>query len=237
MKTCVSHQRPNDESSRLSSTSSSSLPSPLNLSLASTRRTSPSRGTGARGPFKTKTQHRSPTAVSRRAKRRGEKIKGKVVRCVITARLPGSFSTLRSARYTDNEEACSFAFLPSFDADTSSIVFFFFSLPGLSSFLSRFLSRSTTSPRQPAKRHWEERENKDGRKVPRVVAFSTEEYGGELRDAWRLFEGAGPSNEDGMEGWTGWRERERERGEYFVLMSPSYAHECRNGAHETRART
>lgn len=113
MKTCVSHQRPNDESSRLSSTSSSSLPSPLNLSLASTRRTSPSRGTGARGPFKTKTQHRSPTAVSRRAKRRGEKIKGKVVRCVITARLPGSFSTLRSARYTDNEEACSFAFLPS----------------------------------------------------------------------------------------------------------------------------
>ena len=58
-----------------------------------------------------------------------------------------------------------------------------------------------------------------------------------MRDAWRLFEGAGPSNEDGMEGWTGWRERERERGEYFVLMSPSYAHECRNGAHETRART
>lgn len=175
--------------------------SPLNLSLASTRRTSPSRGTGARGPFKTKTQHRSPTAVSRRAKRRGEKIKGKVVRCVITARLPGSFSTLRSARYTDNEEACSFAFLPS--TPTLLRLSFFFSLPGLSSFLSRFLSRSTTSPRQPAKRHWEERENKDGRKVPRVVAFSTEEYGGELRDAWGLFEGAGPSNEDGMEGWTG----------------------------------
>lgn len=114
--------------------------SPLNLSLASTRRTSPSRGTGARGPFKTKTQHRSPTAVSRRAKRRGEKIKGKVVRCVITARLPGSFSTLRSARYTDNEEACSFAFLPSFDADTSSIVFFFSLSPAFrASFPASFL--------------------------------------------------------------------------------------------------
>lgn len=138
MKTCVSHQRPNDESSRLSSTSSSSLPSPLNLSLASTRRTSPSRGTGARGPFKTKTQHRSPTAVSRRAKRRGEKIKGKVVRCVITARLPGSFSTLRSARYTDNEEACSFAFLPS-TPTLLRLSFFFLSPAFRASFPASFL--------------------------------------------------------------------------------------------------
>lgn len=98
----------------------------------------------------------------------------------------------------------------SFDADTSIV---FFSPPAVSSssFLSRF-RRSTTSPRQPAKRHWEERENKDGRKVPRVVAFSTEEHGGEeLRDAWGLFEGAGPSErrrDGGLEGG----EREREGG-------------------------
>lgn len=204
----------------------------LSASHSRARRRSPvDRETGARGPFKTKTPHRSPTAVSRWAKRRGEEIKGKVARCVITARLLGSFSTLRSARYTDNEEV---ALSPSFlrRRHFFDCLFFLFFPPAVSSssFLSRF-RRSTTSPRQPAKRHWEERENKDGRKVPRVVAFSTEEYGGELRDAWGLFEGAGPSNEDGMEGWTGWRERER--GEYFVLMSPSYARECRNGAHET----
>lgn len=184
----------------------------LSASHSRARRSPVDRETGARGPFKTKTPHRSPTAVSRWAKRRGEEIKGKVARCVITARLLGSFSTLRSARYTDNEEV---TLSPSFlrRRHFFDCLFFLFFPPAVSSssFLSRF-RRSTTSPRQPAKRHWEERENKDGRKVPRVVAFSTEEYGGELRDAWGLFEGAGPSNEDGMEGWTGWRERERERG-------------------------
>lgn len=207
----------------------------LSASHSRARRSPVDRETGARGPFKTKTPHRSPTAVSRWAKRRGEEIKGKVARCVITARLLGSFSTLRSARYTDNEEV---ALSPSFlrRRHFFDCLFFLFFPPAVSSssFLSRF-RRSTTSPRQPAKRHWEERENKDGRKVPRVVAFSTEEYGGELRDAWGLFEGAGPSNEDGMEGWTGWRERERERGEYFVLMSPSYAREwCTRNAHGSR---
>lgn len=44
--------------------------------------------------------------------------------------------------------------------------------------ISSCFRRSTTTPRETAKRHWEERENKDCRKAPCVVAFSTEEYGG-----------------------------------------------------------
>lgn len=44
--------------------------------------------------------------------------------------------------------------------------------------ISSCFRRSTTTPRETAKRHWEERENKDGRKAPCVVAFSTGEYGG-----------------------------------------------------------
>lgn len=44
--------------------------------------------------------------------------------------------------------------------------------------ISSCFRRSTTTPRETVKRHWEERENKDCRKAPCVVAFSTEKYGG-----------------------------------------------------------
>lgn len=44
----------------------------------------------------------------------------------------------------------------------------------LSRLISSYFRRSTITPRKTAKRHWEERENKDCRKAPCVVAFSTE---------------------------------------------------------------
>jgi len=79
---------------------------------------------------------------------------------------------------------------------------------------SRF-RRSTTTPRETAKRHWEERENKDGRKAPCVVAFSTEEYRGS-RDA-RGFsrEGAGEKRSRNEEK----RRRVGKRETLFLLNS------------------
>lgn len=144
--------------------------------------------------------------------RRENKRKG-CVRCVITARLLGSFSALRSARYTDNEQVAllaSFAFLRRRHFFDCPFLFFFSPAVSSSSFLSRF-RRSTTSPRQPAKRHWEERENKDGRKVPRVVAFSTEEARGGIARCLGAVRGCRPEQrrrDGGLDGV----ERERERG-------------------------